>query len=268
MIDFNQKKLFIFDMDGTIYLDDTIFERALDLFSLIKKMGADYVFLTNNSSKSRKEYLNKLKFMSVDVELGNIYSSTFMTIHYLKENYPNKLFFVLGTNKMVEEMKEANLNITTQYNETVDALIIGYDTELNYQKLVDTSKLINLNIPYIATHPDLVCPSKDGYIPDCGALIELFFAATKRRPLIIGKPDPKNIYYILQDKQASKEEAVMIGDRLYTDIKMGNDAQVDTILVLSGETKKEHLKSAKIKPALVIDHISTLYETLKTTTKG
>jgi HAD superfamily hydrolase (TIGR01457 family) len=263
MLDINQKKLFIFDMDGTIYLDNMIFERALDLFSLIRKKGADYVFLTNNSSKSRKDYLNKLNFMGVDVDLENIFSSTLMTIHYLKQHYPDKLFFVLGTNAMVEEMKEAGLNVLTNYNESVDAVVIGYDTELNYQKLVDASKLINLNKPYIATHPDLVCPVKDGYVPDCGALIELFFAATKRRPTIIGKPHPRNIEFILQNMQISKENAVVIGDRLYTDIKMGIDANLDTILVLSGETKKEDLKSASIKPTLVIDHISKLYQMLK-----
>jgi HAD superfamily hydrolase (TIGR01450 family) len=256
------KQLFLFDLDGTIYLDGTLFPHSLALLETIVKQGSQVVFLTNNSSISTMKYVEKLKKLGIPCERDNVATSTEATIAYLKKHHPDKHFYVMGTASMKSEFTEAAMSFTDQYMESVDGIVIGYDTELNYQKLIDATKLINQGKLYFATNPDKVCPVSYGYVPDCGAFAVMLEYATGRLPKVLGKPDPAIIDMVLERTHCQKEDAVLIGDRIYTDIACGHNAGIDTILVLSGETKKADLETASVLPTAVITGVEELWSIL------
>ncbi len=257
-----QKKLFIFDLDGTIYLDNVLFPKALDLLELINSRNNKYVFLTNNSSKSSEQYLEKLIKLGISCDKTNIATSTQATIEYLQNHHPNESFFIVGTKAMISEIKEAGITSSTEYHPNLDGVILGYDTELVYEKLVIASKLLTEGKKYIATHPDLVCPVEFGFVPDCGAFAKMLEYATNRKPLVIGKPKSLIVDMILKKTKTAPDNAILVGDRLYTDIACGRNALIDTLLVLSGETKLEDLKDSSEKPTFILNDVASLYEIL------
>jgi HAD superfamily hydrolase (TIGR01450 family) len=261
--DLKRKKLFIFDLDGTIYLDGVLFPKTLDLMDHIKKIGGKYVFLTNNSSRSSDDYVKKINNLGIKCDLSNVATSTQATIKYVLDNHKEEVFFVVGTKSMITEMEAAGVMITEEYSDKVTGVILGYDTELVYKKLEIASRLITEGALYIATHPDLVCPVSFGFVPDVGGYIKMLEYATKRTPVVIGKPKRMIIDIILSKNNYKSEEAVLVGDRLYTDIPCGVNAGIDTVLVLSGETKEEDLSKSDIKPAYVLNDVSSLYDELK-----
>lgn len=263
MIDnLKQKELFIFDLDGTLYLDGVLFPKAMELLDHIKKNQGKYVFLTNNSSRSSNDYVDKLNKLGIPCDLSNVATSQQATINYIKTNHPEEVFYVVGTKSMIAEMKAAGVNISENYSPDVTGVILGYDTELEYKKLEIASKLITEGAIYIATHPDLVCPVEFGFVPDCGGFIKMLEYATKRTPLVIGKPKRLIIDMILEKNQISSEKALLTGDRLYTDIACGLNAGIDALLVLSGETQEEDLVNQPNKPTYVLKDVSKLYEIL------
>lgn len=262
-IQLKKKKLFIFDLDGTLYLDGVLFPKVLELLDYIKKNDGKYIFLTNNSSRSSEEYVDKLNNLGIVCDITNVATSTQATIQYLKENHLEKVFYVVGTKSMIQEMKEAGILTSTEYKSNVDGLILGYDTELNYSKLEIASKLITEGKIYIATHPDLVCPVKFGFVPDCGAFAKMLEYATNRTPLVIGKPKRLIVDMILDKTKYKPSEAILVGDRLYTDIACGQNAGIDTLLVLSGETKIEDIENHSIKPTFILDDVKALYDIVR-----
>jgi HAD superfamily hydrolase (TIGR01457 family) len=260
--DLKKKKLFIFDLDGTIYLDGVLFPKTLDLMDYIKKIGGKYVFLTNNSSRSSDDYVKKINNLGIDCDLSNVATSTQATIKYVLDNHKEELFYVVGTKSMITEMEAAGVMITDEYSDKVTGVILGYDTELVYKKLEIASRLITEGALYIATHPDLVCPVSFGFVPDVGGYIKMLEYATKRTPVVIGKPKRMIIDMILSKNNYKAEETLLVGDRLYTDIACGVNAGIDTALVLNGETKKEDLSNSDIKPTYVFDDVESLFKTV------
>lgn len=260
-----EKKLFLLDMDGTIYNDETIFDGTIDFLDYVKSIGGRYIFITNNSSKSIDDYLKKVHRMGIEATAEDFYTSTDATIKYLKDNFRDPLVFASGTKSFIEGLKKANLRITTEVDNNADVILMGYDTELNYQKLTNLCIMLkNKNTPYIATNPDLVCPVNFGFVPDCGSVAIMLKNATGRTPTYIGKPEPTMINLVCESLGYSKEETVVIGDRLYTDIASGNNAEVDTICILSGEATLEDLENDRINvPTYIYKDIRTLVEQLK-----
>ena len=253
-----QKQLFIFDLDGTIYLDGKLFPKSLELLKKIRDFQGDYVFFTNNSSISTQAYVEKISRLGIPCERKHVATSTEATIHHLHEHYPGKLFYVMGTASMKNELRQAGIKVTDTYSETVDGVLIAYDTELTYQKLIDVTKLLNQGKPYLATNPDRVCPVAYGFVPDCGAFAVMLEFATGRTPRFLGKPDPAIIEMILARTGRAKKQAVLVGDRLYTDILCGINAGIDTILVLSGETKADDLKQSAHAPSMVVGDVAEM----------
>ena len=135
-------------------------------------------------------------------------------------------------------------------------LLVGFDTELNFKKIEDACILLGRGVDYVATNPDWVCPTWYGYVPDCGSLCEMLWRATGKRPYVIGKPKPDMALLAMEREGYSKDETIIVGDRIYTDIACGVNAGVDTILVLSGETKEEDVSRSEIKPTYVIQDIA------------
>ena len=262
MSNLKNKKLFLLDMDGTIYLDNDLFDGTLDFLEYVKSIGGKYMFLTNNSSKSVDKYIEKLASLGIKSVEDDFLTSTNATVLFLnKKSY--KKIYAFGTTSFKEQLQDAGLPITDKLEDDVDCLCMGFDTELTFQKLEDACILLNRGVDYIATNPDWVCPTWYGYVPDCGSVSEMLYNATKRRPQFIGKPQPEMPLLAVEKTGFKKEEAVLIGDRLYTDIASGVNAGISSIFVLSGEGTMEDLEKSDVKPEFVYDNIRRILEDLR-----
>lgn len=243
----HEKKLFLFDMDGTIYLDNDLFEGVPELLEQITNDGGRYVFITNNSSKSVSDYVAKLHRLGLtSVTEDNFFTSAQASLALMKEKHPNDLIYLQGTKSFVAGFEGSGLSVTTEYDESAKVVLVGFDPEFTGEKIYNTCKLLTkCNVSYYATNPDWVCPVEFGFIPDCGSMCQSIERATGKAPKFIGKPHPEMIYAVMNKFGAVKEDTVVIGDRLYTDIASGNNAGVTTVCVLSGEVGLEEVKNAK-----------------------
>lgn len=247
-------ELFLFDMDGTIYLGNQLFDFTKELLSEIKKKNARYLFMTNNSSKSVPAYIEKLKQLGIRAEYDDFMTSSQAMVYYLKNHLPNARLYVCGTESFKEELRTNGFVVTENTDET-DAVIMGFDTELTFKKLDDISRILTeRDLPYIATHPDEVCPTEYGFVPDCGSVCDMIYNATGKRPVVIGKPEALMPKLAMQKYGVLPEHTAAIGDRLATDIQCGINAGCLTILVLSGETTEEILKQSDVKPDVVLEN--------------
>jgi len=254
-----EKKVFFFDLDGTIYIEGDLFEGIHDLINFMIDSGSKFFFLSNNSSFSTEEYFNKLKNLGIKIEKENIIISTHPTIQYLKEN-KFKRIYLLGTKSLQSEFIKNGFILT---DDDPEILVLGFDKELTYKKLETAAYLLQENIPYIATHPDVKCPTKRGYIPDAGSFIALLYESTGKKPKIFGKPNKEMILFKLRELCINPRDAVIVGDRLYTDIRMGIEAGVTTICVLTGETSREMIEKSEFKPDIILNKATDLLKFLK-----
>lgn len=256
------KKLFLFDMDGTVYLGDRLFDGVAKLLKKIENDGGRYVFITNNASKSVKDYVAKLHRMGLSqVNDEHFYTSAQATLQLMQEKYADQVIYVQATKSFVEEFKAGGLHITTEYSDEAKVILVAFDPEFTGEKVSTTCKMLTKHdLPYYATNPDWVCPVDFGYIPDCGSMCEGFYRATGKRPIFIGKPEPTMIYEVMKKFHTEPQDTVVIGDRLYTDIAAGRNAGVDTVCVLSGEVTLEEILSAKDteKPTFVLKSVKDL----------
>ncbi len=261
MNNLKNKKLFLLDMDGTIYLDNDLFDGTLEFLEHIKNIGGRYIFVTNNSSKSVDKYVEKLASLGIKSDADDFLTSTNATVLYLQKKSYKKIY-AFGTKSFKEQLAEGGLSITDKLEDDIDCLCMGFDTELNFQKLEDACILLGRNVDYIATNPDWVCPTWYGYVPDCGSVSEMLYNATKRRPKFIGKPQPDMVNLAIEKTGFKPEEAVVVGDRLYTDIACGVNAGISTVFVLSGEGTMEDVEKSETKPEFVLENIRELYNSI------
>lgn len=257
------KRLFLLDMDGTIYLGNDIFDDTIQFLSNIKKQGASYIFITNNSSKDVLDYVKKLHRIGIkDAKVDDFYTSAMCAATILKEKFHSDKIYVQGTKSFVEGLLEDGLNVTTHYEEDVKCVLVGFDLELSMRKLETTCKLLTkLDVPYFATNPDWVCPTSWGYTPDCGSMCFAIEKATGKRPIFIGKPNSTMLEYVMKKYNKSKEETILLGDRLYTDIASANKAGIDSVLMLTGETTLDMVKRAPFdqRPNYVFNRLKDMF---------
>ena len=250
-----QKKLFLLDMDGTIYNENSIFEGTLDFLRLIEENGGRYVFITNNSSKSVKDYITKVNNMGIPANEDSFFTSAQATALHLNKHYLGKRVYCVGTKSLKAELVSFGIELT-ESAEDAEVLLIGYDTELDYAKLRKASEILfTKDVPYIATNPDKGCPTEFGLVPDCAAICEMFYMISGKRPLYIGKPAPTMVNFVMEKYGISPEETVVVGDRLYTDIATGINAGVTAVCVLTGEATLEDVIASDVKPTLTLDSI-------------
>ena len=254
-----QIRLFLFDMDGTLYLGNRLFDFTTQLLETIRSTGRRYLFMTNNSSKSVEDYIKKLEKLGISATREDFITSSQATAYYLKQHFPKHRLYVCGTQSLKKELIMEGFTVTEKLAD-VDCIVMGFDTELTFQKLEDVSRLLltRRNIPYIATNPDYVCPTEFGSVPDCGSVCDMIYNATGKRPVVIGKPSPLMPQLAMERFGYSKEETAVVGDRIYTDIKSGLNAEITGILVMSGETTKEILDQSEDKPHLVLQDASAI----------
>ncbi len=258
-----EKKLFLLDMDGTLYLDDNVFDHCLDFLNTIKAHGGRYLYLTNNSSKSVDKYVEKLNRIHIPAVSEDFFTSTDAACVHLREHYHGKKIYAFGTTSFKAQLASAGFPITDHLEDDIDCLLMGFDTELTFQKLEDACILLGRGVEYLATNPDWVCPTAYGYVPDCGSVSQMLFNATGRKPYFIGKPQPAIAQLAIQKAGCKKEDTVLIGDRIYTDIACGVNAGFTTVLVFSGETTREVYEKSDIKPTFTAQDIAEIYEMLK-----
>lgn len=255
-----KKKVYFFDLDGTIYLGNQLFRGAIELIEILNKKEISFFFLSNNSSKSTSDYLKKLHRLNLNVTRDNLILSQHPTIDYLKSKNYEKIF-LLGTESLKREFDQEGFTLTES---NPDIIVLAFDQELTYERLAKASYMLQEEIPYIATHLDDRCPTEKGYIPDAGGIAALLFKATEKMPRVFGKPNKEMLLFKLKELEIKPKDAIIFGDRLYTDIKMGINSGVTTCCVLSGETTLEMIeKSEKNKPDYVIDGIWDILELLK-----
>lgn len=257
-MELKDKKFFLLDMDGTIYLDNDLFDGTLDFLEKVKKKQGRYLFVTNNSSKSVTTYVEKLKRIGIDATEDDFLTSTEATILYIKENFPGRKFYSMGTRSFTEELIRQGIDAVTELDDDIFGLVISNDQELTFKKLEDATKLLLRGAEYIATNPDWVCPTSYGYVPDCGSFAEMLWRATGRKPRFIGKPQPEMLLLAMQKHGYTKEETLMVGDRVYTDIASGFTAGVQTVFVLSGEGTLDDAKNTETKPTYIMKNIREL----------
>ena len=257
-------KLFLFDMDGTLYLGDRLYDFTVELLETIKKSGGTYLFMTNNSSKSVEDYIKKLAKFGISATREDFITSSQATAYYLHKYHEGQRLYVCGTQSLKEELRREGFTVTEKIDET-DCIVMGFDTELTFQKLHDVSYLLltREQIPFIATNPDLVCPTEFGSVPDCGSVCQMIYNATGKRPVVIGKPSPLMPELAMDRLGISKEHSCVIGDRIYTDIKSGLNAGITGILVMSGETTYEILDASPEKPHIVMESAKEILAILK-----
>lgn len=250
-------RCFLMDMDGTIYLGDHLLPGAREWLALLDSRGMPYYFLTNNSSRSRLEYADKLNRLGLAVPEEQIFTSGEATAIYLQKEFPGASLYVVGTPPLQEEFKRHGFTLT---EDDPDVAVLGFDTTLTYAKLWKLCDLVRAGVPYIATHPDINCPTEDGFMPDIGAMMELVATSTGRRPdVIVGKPNQPIVEALVEKTGFPLSTHAMIGDRLYTDIALGQWG-IATVLVLGGETQAEDLAGSPYQPDVVVSGIAEMIE--------
>ena len=207
------KKLFLLDMDGTLYLDNNLFEGCLDFLQQIRDNGARYLYLTNNSSKSVEVYVEKLARLGIAATEKDFFTSTMATCTHLRKIGTPKKIYAAGTASFRKELSDDGFTITDRLEDDIDCLLMGNDNELTFQKLEDACILLGRDITYLATNPDWVCPTAFGYVPDCGSVCEMLYRATGKRPYFIGKPEPAMAQLAMQKWGVKPQDTVMVGDR-------------------------------------------------------
>ena len=261
------KKLWLLDMDGTIYNENQIFEGTLGFLNQIRQNGGRYIFITNNSSKSVADYVKKVNDMNIPAGYEDFYTSSQATAMYIKEHYPGQTVYCMGTRSLIQELRESGLRVVTVPDDTATVVLIGFDTENTSEKIRNTCIMLGKDVAYLATNPDLVCPVSFGFIPDCGSMSIMLKNATGKEPFFIGKPQPimvDCVLKMLKNTGISREDAVIVGDRLYTDIATGTNAGVDTICVLSGEASMKDIQEWDGEPTWIFQDVKEIFQKLQT----
>ena len=260
-----EKRLFLLDMDGTIYLSETLFDGTKDFLRYVRESGGRYLFLTNNSSRGVEGYMEKLSRMGIPTAPEDYLTSVDAAIDHLRRFHAGKKCYVFGTRAFYGQLQTAGIPVTDRPEDDVDILLCGFDRELTFRKLEDACILLNRGVTWLATNPDWVCPTWYGSVPDCGSVCRMLTTATGRKPLFLGKPQPAMAELALRRTGFSPEQAVMIGDRLYTDVACGINAGIDSIFVLSGEGTEADIAQYDIHPTWIFSDIAALYRQLEET---
>lgn len=248
-----EAKLIVCDMDGTVYLGEKVLPHAHEFVEAVKNSGKQFLFFTNNASKRKEDYLDKLDRLGFGK--CTLMTSGDVTINYLKTHYPGKTVYVLGTEALRQSMSAAGISLANHAG--ADIVVSSFDTELTYEKLCIACDALRGGALFLSTHPDYNCPTETGFIPDSGAIAALLTASTGKTPKYLGKPYKETAEAIEALTGVRADECVSVGDRLYTDIALAKNSGMLSVLVLSGETKKEDINEEN-RPDLVLDGVGCI----------
>lgn len=267
------KDVFVFDLDGTVYVGERPVEGVPETVGHLRERGASVAFVSNNSSAWKDSYTERLSSMGIAASEAEVVLSTDSVLSFLAERGVTETY-VVGTEAMRAAFDRHGIDPTADRPSHV---VVGFDRELTYAKVRQATLHLQDGAEFVAAHPDRVCPTPEGDIPDCGAITALLETATGRSPdRVLGKPDPAMLDPVYERTGATPEDVVVVGDRLSTDIELAEAAGVDSVLVLSGDTSRDDLRAARAtdgggstavttgdgapEPDLVLDRASALLE--------
>lgn len=254
-------KCFLLDMDGTFNLGEGLIEGSLRFIETLNELGRDFLFLTNNSSKHRRMYAEKITRLGLPIPEEKVFTAGEATALYLQQEHPSAAVYVVGTPALEDEFREHGFRLEERDPRLV---VLGFDTTLTYQKLWKLCDFVRAGLPYIATHPDFNCPTETGYMPDIGAMIAFVRASTGREPdLVVGKPNRMIVDAVVRKYGLKIEEMAMVGDRLYTDIALGQTSGITTCLVWSGETHPQDLVDSPFQPTYTFTNLGAIADWLR-----
>ena len=255
-------RLFLLDMDGTLYLGDEVIHGAIDFIHTLEQTGRRYIYLTNNSSRAGTDYVNRLRKLGFPCEMENVFTSGMATGMYLAEEYKGVPVYPVGTPAFLDELRSYGVPLTD--GEDAGVVCVGFDTTLTYEKLERAVHFIRRGAAFVAANPDWVCPMAAGEVmPDCGSICALLTASTGVKPLYIGKPNRDMVDIISNHTGVPNSVICCVGDRLYTDIAVAVNAGAQSVLVMSGETTPEILAESETKPGWVMADVAELADMLK-----
>ena len=262
MTPLSSKRLFLFDIDGTIAVGDTLYPGTRDLLDYIRSVGGAAYYITNNSTRSSGDYVKKFReVFDLETNESQFVTSGYMTLRHLQEHHSGDKIYVLGTASYIAELRKNGLHVTEEAQEDAACAVVAYDSELTYEKLVKACRLLSLtDIPFYGTNPDLCCPIDFGFIPDCGSICQMITASTGKAPRYLGKPNPQVVALCQADSGYTAEQTLVVGDRLYTDIACGLNAGVDTCVLYTGEATPEEVARTQYKPAYAFADVQKLLE--------
>ncbi|MDO4814454.1 MAG: TIGR01457 family HAD-type hydrolase [Gemella sp.] len=250
-------KLYLIDLDGTIYTGNTPIKHSKKFVEYLEESNLDYLFITNNSTKTASQVVAKLESMGITTSEEHIYTSALAASEYAhKKNYKN--IHVIGEQGLREALEDNNLNLVGHSD--ADAVIIGLDRKLTYDKLSDASLALQRGIPFIATNPDKLLPTENGMTPSNGGQVKFLEYATSREAVVIGKPSTIIMELAIEKFGYKKEEIVMVGDNYDTDIMSGINIGIDTIHVQTGVTSKEEVLSKEKQPTYTFENLNEFLE--------
>ena len=262
-------RLFLLDMDGTLYLGDDVFDGAVDFIHSISETGRNYIYLTNNSSRAGVDYITRLRKLGFPCEAENVFTSGMATGEFLNQNYPGAKVYLAGTKAFYRELQSYGIDLVNDENghtdvDTVDVVVQGFDTELVYEKLDLACHFLRRGAKFIAANPDWVCPMPaDEVLPDCGSICALLTAASGVKPHYIGKPNRDMIDVISKMTGIPNENICAVGDRLYTDIAVAKNAGSVSVCVLSGESSEADIEASDVKPDYVLKDVAEIAKILR-----
>ncbi len=259
-----RKKLYVFDMDGTIYLGKVVFDFAIRFIEHLRASGRRVLFFTNNASHSTAFYVDKLTRLGFSPTPDEIMSSADVTVTYLKTHYPDQSVYLVGTEQLSEHFRANGIRLLDHGAPAADLVISSFDTELTYEKLDNACRLIREGATYLCTHPDFNCPTDTGFMPDSGAIAALITASTGVTPRYLGKPYPEVVEMIEAVTGISRADTCIFGDRLYTDIALGAHNGVTSVLVLTGEGTLAEAEALPVgdKPAYIFSSLAEVDEAI------
>ena len=266
-------RLFLLDMDGTLYLGDDVFDGAVDFIHSISETGRNYIYLTNNSSRAGVDYITRLRKLGFPCEAENVFTSGMATGEYLNQNYPGAKVYLAGTKAFYRELQSYGIDLVNDENghtdvDTVDVVVQGFDTELVYEKLDLACHFLRRGAKFIAANPDWVCPMPaDEVLPDCGSICALLTAASGVKPEYIGKPNRNMIDVVSKMTGVPNENICAVGDRLYTDIAVAKNAGSVSVCVLSGESSEQDIAASDVKPDYVLQNVAEIAKILRAAEK-
>ncbi|MDA3864695.1 MAG: HAD-IIA family hydrolase [Deltaproteobacteria bacterium] len=251
----------LLDLDGTLYVGSRMLDSTAEFLEFLRTQKIPHLFLTNNSSRSAREYYEKLRNKGIVLEESQVLTSGDATISYLQKHTDYQKIYLMGTPSLEDDFQRAGFKLTA---DDPQCLVLGYDTQITYQKLETASRFLYAGLPYMATHPDLTCITETGLIPDTGFFIAGFRLMTGRTPLILGKPSSNMLEAALERMQIEfSSKILMVGDQLDTDIKLGVDNGITSALMLSGETSLAQVEEYPLSPHFIHEHNGKLLEDLQ-----
>lgn len=251
-------KAILFDLDGTLYKGKTAIPGAAETLEKLRKEGIGLFFITNAATRSRSGVVDKLKGMEISVEEKEVYGATYATARYITSNFPDKTVFCIGEKGMKEEFNKHGIKIVE--DDSAGVVVVGLDRTIDYNKLSVGYRAIMKGAEFVATNTDSVYPVEDGFLPGAGVMVASIERCTGKKPFVVGKPESYFAELVIKENQLNKEEVIIVGDRLNTDIQFAKRAGIKSVLVLTGVSKKEDIK--EIKPDFVIDTVNDLPELL------